>query len=231
MSPPWQVHEEWGKVADLHAASARLLSGASSEPPRRTVRVLHATDRAVVLGSAQPDSHVDVAAARALGTEVVRRRSGGGAVLVRPGLVIWIDVVVPADDRLWEADVGRAFWWLGSGWVAALADAGLDGADMWRGGLVRSRWSDRVCFAGVGAGEVTVGGRKAVGISQRRSRVGVLFQCAVPVTWDPKPLIDLLVLDPAERAAAVADLADAAVGVGSTVAGQLAPALLDRLPG
>ena len=102
----------------------------------------------------------------------MRRRSGGGAVLVGPGQAVWIDVVVPAGDPLWADDVGRAGWWLGEVWAAALAAAGLPGGEVWRGAQVRSAWSDRVCFAGLGAGEVTVGGRKVVGISQRRTRAG-----------------------------------------------------------
>ena len=230
MGPPWRVREEWGRVADLQIGSARLLSEDEGRSARRAIRVLHATDRAVVLGSAQPEAHVDLAAARAARIDVVRRRTGGGAVLVCPGLVVWVDVLVPAHDGMWEQDVGRAFWWLGSRWVAALADAGVSGAEMWSGGLIRSSWSDRVCFAGVGAGEVMVGGRKAIGMSQRRTRAGALFQCAVLVAWDPKPLLEVFALTPVERAAGAAELADAAVGIGPAAAARLVPALLDRLP-
>ena len=42
-------------------------------------------------------------------------------------------------------------------------------------------WCPLVCFAGVGPGEVLAGGRKLVGISQRRTRAGARFQCAVHV--------------------------------------------------
>jgi lipoate-protein ligase A len=230
MGPLWRVREEWGQVAGLHAGSAGILSPGDARPASRTVRVLHPTDRALVLGSAQPESDINLDAARAAETEVVRRRSGGGAVLVAPGLVVWVDVVVPANDPLWEADVGRAFWWLGSAWVGALADTGIPDARMWEAGLVRSRWSRRVCFAGVGPGEVLVGGRKVVGISQRRTRRGALFQCAVPVVWEPAPLVGLLALTAPERSASLAELAGTAVGLGAAVAPRLVPALIDRLP-
>jgi lipoate-protein ligase A len=145
--------------------------------------------------------------------EVARRRSGGGAVLVEPGRVVWADVVVPAGDALWQPDVGRATWWLGDAWAAALVTLGLSGAAVHRGGLVRSRWSSAVCFAGLGPGEVTVGGRKAVGIAQRRTREGALFQCAVPLAWDPAPLLAVLALSPADREAAAIDLAGAVLSV------------------
>jgi lipoate-protein ligase A len=192
--------------------------------------VVQPEDRALVLGSTQPLAHVDQVRAEAAGTSVLRRRSGGGAVLVAPDGVVWVDVALPAGDDLAERDVGRAFWWLGEVWAATLDAVGLAGAEVWRGGLVRSAWSDRVCFAGLGSGEVTVGGAKVVGMAQRRSRAGVLFQCAVPVTWDPGALLDLLALDDEARARGAAELAGAACGVGADVAGRLVGEFLDRLP-
>ena len=122
----------------------------------------------LVLGSAQRDEVV-----AGTGLDVVRRRSGGGAVLLVPGQAVWADVTIPAGDPLWETDVGRAFWWLGDVWAAALGSLGVD-AVVHRGPLVKSRWSQQVCFAGLGSGEVTVGGRKVVGISQRRTRAAAL---------------------------------------------------------
>lgn len=225
---PWAVDRVAGPAAALHAESAALL--AAPARPRRLVRVLDATDVAVVLGSTQPERHVDPVRMARAGISMTRRRSGGGAVLVGPGLVVWVDVVVPAHDPLWEDDVGRASWWLGQAWAGALADVGLPGGHVWRGGLVRSRWSDRICFAGTGSGEVLLDGAKAVGMSQRRTRVGALFQCAAPVVWQPAVLLDVLALDEAEREAARAALTAAAVGIGTDAAGRLVPALLDRLP-
>jgi lipoate-protein ligase A len=199
----------------LHARSAALCSpGAWSGPPSRLVRLLNPTDRAVILGSSQPESDIDPGRAAAAGVAVGRRRSGGGAVLVGPGLLRWVDVFVPAGDPLWDEDVGRAFWWLGSSWVRALAAAGVEGGEVWRGGLVRTPWSARVCFAGLGPGEVVLKGRKVVGMSQRRTRHGALFQCALPIVWDPAALLDVMALSPSSRLAGSAAVADAAVGVG-----------------
>jgi lipoate-protein ligase A len=162
---------------------------------------LHEVDGpALVLGSTQPA----VAAGAAIA--VVRRRTGGGAVLLRPGSVVWADVFVPATDRLWQRDVGRAFWWLGQAWVDALTTSGVTDASWHDGSVVRSRWSDAVCFAGLGPGEVTVGGRKVVGISQRRTRDGALFQCAALLAWEPAELVTLLGLGE-EATAALADVA------------------------
>lgn len=161
---------------------------------------------ALVLGSGQADAVVDAAAATAAGVEVARRRSGGGAVLVVPGTTVWFDVTVPAGDALWDRDVRRSFHWLGQAWVAALARLGVN-ADCHRAALVETSWSRLVCFAGLGPGEVTVGGRKAVGLSQRRTRDGCLFQCLATLRFDAPTLLDLLVLDDGERRAAAVDIA------------------------
>jgi lipoate-protein ligase A len=157
------------------------------DPITRTVRVVDADGPALVLGSTQPD-----VASR--GIPVVRRRSGGGAVLVRPGELLWVDVLLPAGDPLWDDDVGRSFRWLGEVWVDALAT--LDVESEWHDGpMIRTQWCRQVCFAGIGPGEVTVAGRKVVGLAQRRTRAGALFQCAALLRWDPTEIVDLLGLD------------------------------------
>jgi lipoate-protein ligase A len=153
------------------------------------VRLLEATGPALVLGSTQPES---VVVGDAAGIDVVRRRSGGGAVLVEPDRVAWIDVAIGRDDPLWDDDVGVAFHWLGRVWAGALEALGLRGPVVHTGALVRTALSDLVCFAGLGPGEVTVDGAKVVGMAQRRTRAGALFQCAVPLVWDPARLAALL---------------------------------------
>ena len=213
----------------MHGGAGPLFSsdGPAAPPPVvvRSVRVLSVAAPALVLGSTQPASAV---AADLGGVEVVRRRSGGGAVLLRPGETVWVDVVVPADDPLWSDDVARAFWWLGETWAVAL---GLDPATaVHRGPLVRTRWSSAVCFAGVGAGEVVSpsgGGGKVVGIAARRTRDWALFQCAVPLAWDPAAYVALLGLPPS----AVDDLAGVAAPVTWLDADAVVARFLAALPG
>lgn len=178
-------------------------------------------------GSGGPGAAGGVATA---GLEVVRRRSGGGAVLVEPGRLVWAEVVVPVDDPLWEADVGRASWWLGRAWAAALADLGVGPALVHEAGMVHREWSRVVCFAGLGPGEVTVGARKVVGLAQRRTRQGALFQCAVPLEWDPSPLLEMLDLTPEQRAVAKAELTASVLPITARTAAEVEAALLAHLP-
>jgi len=238
--PLWSV--EW-----LSAGAAELHERASSPPSvGRTVEVLEATAPALVLGSTQPSSVVDAAACEAAGVAVVRRRSGGGVVLVGPDECVWVDVVVPAGDPLWVGDVSTSAWWLGEVWVEALADAGVTvtvtdggtGAAVHQGALCVNQWGRLVCFAGLGGGEVTLGaggvggGPKIVGIAQRRGRWGARFQCAVPLRWDAERLVSLLAWPSVEeRAAALAALADPGLvaPVDPWLAAPLVDAFLARL--
>jgi len=182
----------------------------------RTVRVLHPTAAAVVLGSSQSESVVDPEAASRLGLAVARRRSGGGAVLVVPGEQVWIDLLIPRGDPLWHDDIVKAAEWVGHAWVDALALLGIDNCEVHTGRLVSTPWSDRVCFAGLGPGEVTVGGAKVMGLSQRRGRSWIRIQSAVHLSWHPAVLVEALQLTPQQRVECLSALGDRVVAVDSS---------------
>jgi lipoate---protein ligase len=213
----WTVERFSGTAADFHQREL-------PDPAHRAVWVFEVHQPALVLGSTQSDEVVDAAACERAGVDVVRRRSGGGAVYLAPGEVTWIDVIVPGGDDLWSDDVGQSMWWLGDVWTAALGDLGVDDAQVHRGGLVTTEWSKLICFAGLGPGEVTVGGRKLVGISQRRTRSAARFQCAVYRHWRPEAVVALLVGDHQ----VLADLPDVATADGSVA--DVAAAFIGRLP-
>ncbi len=196
-------------------------------PPVRSLWLLEVDRPAVVLGSAQPADAVDQVLAAAQGIDVVRRRSGGAAVLLEPGRLVWADLVIGRDDPLWHDDVGRAAWWVGELWATALRQFGI-AATVHRGPLQRGEYGDRVCFAGLGPGEVQVAGRKVVGVSQRRTRDAARFQTAALLQWEPGVLAALCGIgrlgDPVPPA-----LADAAVGLG-LAADEVAAAMVSALP-
>jgi len=218
----WVVEQRVGTAGALH----RAWPSVEADPTSRRVAVCRPTGPALVLGSTQPESLVDRAAAARRGLEVVRRRSGGGAVLVLPGDPLWIDVWLPADDPLFEDDVGRAFWWIGDAWAAGLRRVGLDGARAVRRPAVRRGGDGEVaCFGRASSGKVVAAdGRKVVGLAQRRVRAGALFHGACLLTWDPALLVDLLDVGPDPSPRLVESLRVAAVGLC-----ELLPGGADRL--
>ena len=176
----WAIERASGSAASFHAREL-------PDPVERTAWIFEVDTPALVLGSTQAIDGIDAEACRRAGVDVVRRRSGGGAVLLDPGDATWVDLIVARDDPLWDDDIARAAHWVGDAWAHALGAGTVH-----RGGLVRGPWSDRVCFAGVGPGEVLFDGKKLVGLSQRRTRAGARFQCVLMRRWRPERLIGFL---------------------------------------
>lgn len=210
---PGVVSRVAGSAAALHACEL---------PDLAAVWQFDVEHPAIVLGSRQRADVLDVDACERAGVEVARRRSGGGVVLVVPGATEWIDVVVPVSDRRWDDDVRRSMVGIGDRWVEALRGV-VDGElTVHRGPIVRNEWSDLVCFAGIGPGEVLLDGVKLVGISQRRTRRGARFQCAVNRTFDERLLIGLLASPRPAALPPVATLAPAVSGIAERMLGAFA---------
>ena len=229
----WTIEHVRGSVSDLFALE---------EPPRDTSRLarMYTVERpGLVLGSAQAAGAADQRRAASSGVEVVRRRSGGGAVLLWPGRQVWADFFVAATDPLWHDDVTLATRWVGRLWASAVASLSTSGCSVHTERLIADRWGRLVCFAGMGPGEVFVGGRKVVGVSQRRSRDRVRIQTAArlqpekdPATGSPAAggldELDLLALSPSERAEGQTVLARRSTSIPATEA-ELTESLLREM--
>lgn len=178
----FDVVELRGSAAELHA----LEPGDVGDPRRPACWVFDLTEPAVVLGSRQRDTTVDLERCRERGLQVAHRRSGGGAVFLRPAEIVWVDLWVPAGSDDVPDDVRGSMVWAGERWLAGLptpsATIGTASATertvykVYTGGLAGGPWADLVCFAGTGPGEVLAGDHKLVGLSQRRTRAGARIQ-------------------------------------------------------
>ncbi|TML18332.1 MAG: lipoate--protein ligase family protein [Actinobacteria bacterium] len=187
---PWDIDRLTLSAQAAHDLDLTTTTG-------RKVRIFAPTAPAIVLGSTQREDVIDRDALTSRSLQVARRRSGGGAVLVDAS-VVWIDFAIARDDPLWADDIGRSMQWLGQLWSSALASVGID-AEVHQGPPRISALSRAICFCGVGHGEVIVDGRKAIGISQRRTRNGARFQSMLMTRRDDA-LIDVLRLADRESA-------------------------------
>ena len=205
---PWlTLGTDRGAAADLLARSVELLDEVTDGRPR--LRWYVPVDAAIVLGRGQRDAKpVD-------GHEILQRPSGGGAVLMDDNLLS-LDVVVPAGHPWLDGDdLGAVFDPIGQAWADALSDLGVPDVAIHRGaptatrlGPAEQRPLAEVCYASLGRGEVTAGGRKLVGLSQRRRKQGALVQCGIHHEWAPDPLIEALDVGAARQA-----ILDAATGL------------------
>ena len=173
----WKVEHWEGPAGEFHGLDPEHV---------RAVRSVRVSRPVIVLGSTQPAGDIDAAAAARLGIEVARRRSGGGAVYLHPDDSTWVDITIPRDDALWVDDVSTSMRWVGDAFASVLGSALAAGAPAVHDGPFRAGVLSRAyCFAGLAPGEVTVGGAKLVGVSQRRGRPGARMQCVVYHRIDP----------------------------------------------
>jgi lipoate-protein ligase A len=178
---------------DFHESAADFHARAIPEHPTTQIWVNHVAGPALVLGSTQRDqSIVDAAACTQRGIDIVRRRSGGGAVLLIPQEVTWFDVIIPTGDPGWAQDVHAPMVWLGERFAEACRVAGVaQTLTVNDHSMVRTKWSTLICFDGIGPGEVLLEGRKLLGISQRRTRAALRLQCCWYHKVDSAALVGL----------------------------------------
>lgn len=124
----------------------------------------------LVLGGNQPADLVDVSLDPAM--RLRRRRGGGGLVLLRPE-DLWIDWWIPHGDARWSHDVRVSSVQVGTWWAGALRSRTRGEVRVHEGALSGEAEFRVVCFAGGGPGEVFINDRKAVGLTQWRVREGI----------------------------------------------------------
>ncbi len=108
-----------------------------------------------------------------------RRRGGGGLVLLQPG-DLWIDWWIPSGDTRWSKDVHVSSINVGRWWQRVLRERVAGEITVHEGPLVGDPAHRVICFAGRGPGEVFVNDKKAVGVTQWRVREGVFVSSVLP---------------------------------------------------
>src|SRR5262245_42059911 len=189
MSPAWRLLV----TAPLHGPANMALDEAllrsrirASGPP--TVRFYGWRPATVSLGYAQAiDGIVDRARCQALGIGLVRRPTGGSALLHEPPeREVTYSVAARAGSCPGRDDVLESYRVLGVGLAGGLARLGVEAR---LAPLVRGRrdpaGAPAFCFRRAGAYEIAVGERKLVGSAQRRQRGAFLQHGAVLLGADP----------------------------------------------
>jgi lipoate-protein ligase A len=162
------------------------------------------------LGRAQKASDVDLNALRAAGFGLVRRPTGGKAILHINELTY--SVVAPETELRVEGGVVESYRRLSAGLTRGLEKLGGTGivADQL---AENRRLEGPVCFEIPSDYEITVGGKKLVGSAQMRTQGAVLQHGALPLHGDIARICPLLAAhpDPA-RVRARATTVEAAFG-------------------
>ncbi len=170
------------------AVDEALLTNYQQGNAQPTVRVYRWQPACVSLGYFQRWSDVNHAARQACGVEVVRRLTGGRAILHGDELTY---SVVVSEEQLGTRGVLATFRHLSEGVVAGLARLGIT-AELKALAEPRPREAEANCFAAVARCDLVCDGRKLVGSAQLR-RIGTVLQHgSLPLSFDHAAATELL---------------------------------------
>ncbi|RLC86950.1 MAG: hypothetical protein DRI79_09275, partial [Chloroflexi bacterium] len=174
--------------AILRAVAAGLV------PP--TLRLYAWEPPCLSLGRAQPLADVDREAVQAAGFNLVRRPTGGRAILHVDELTY--SVVAPQGEPRVTGGIVESYRRLSAGLVHGLERLGMAGlvADRRAPPSPTGRGGTGVCFEVPSDYEITAGGRKLVGSAQMRAQSVVLQHGAVPLHGDIARICSLLASRP-----------------------------------
>ena len=168
------------------------------------------------LGYAQPFSDVDAIRLKKRGWEIVRRATGGRAILHTDELTY--SVTAPTDEPRVAGTVLESYNRLAGALFAAVQDLSLSVEMTEHGPKSASQNLNPVCFEVPSMYEITVGGKKLIGSAQARKKEGVLQHGSLPLTGDLTRICDALIFkDEATRAVAAQRLLDRATTVESAL--------------
>ncbi len=205
----WRLIEDgarrgaWNMAVD--EALAEAVDAGRSAP---VLRLYRWSPPALSLGFSQPFEVADAAFCAAHGVDVVRRPTGGRAVLHH--LELTYSVAAPLGAGPFSRDLQAAYRAICGALVAGLARVGVPAevAGEPAGGMVKPTQAIP-CFVGPAAGEVVAGGRKLVGSAMRRVGESILQHGSILEGWDGALQAGCLGLaDDSALRPAVATLAD-----------------------
>jgi lipoate-protein ligase A len=168
------------------------------------------------LGYAQPFTDVDLPRLKERGWEVVRRPTGGRAILHTDELTY--SVIAPPDEPRLAGTLLESYNRLAQALLAALRLLGLPVEMQERSAASQAGNTNPVCFEVPSTYEITVGGKKLVGSAQARRKEGVLQHGSLPLSGDLRRILQVLAFpDEAVRARAAERLLRRAATVESVL--------------
>jgi lipoate-protein ligase A len=211
MTETWRLLGPEATTGDYSLAlhEALLLSQAAGEAPP-TLRLYTWAERCVTIGCGQSITDIDLEYCTAAGLPVLRRLSGGTAVLHEPSQLAFM-MVLPSAHPLVRGDVVESYAPVSRALLRALGHLGIP-AEALPPHAARALPADPLgraaCFGALAPYEIVWRGRKLIGHAQVRRRSAVLLGGTLLLDFDPVALARVLrVTQPAERARLQAYLA------------------------
>lgn len=158
------------------------------QPP--TLRLYGWKPFCLSLGYGQRASDVDSGALADRGWDLVRRPTGGKAIL--HGDELTYSLCLPRDHPLAHRDVVESYRRISAGLLQALAILGLSASAERQDASLRPPAAGPVCFELPSHYEISVAGRKLIGSAQMRRKGGLLQHGTLPLCGDLARICDVL---------------------------------------
>jgi len=157
-----------------------------------TLRLYAWTPACLSLGHAQPFADVDMTRLKSHGWEVVRRATGGRAILHTDELTY--SVIAPTNEPRVEGSVLESYNRLAQALLLAIKSVEIP-VEMKKGKANDGGMPNPVCFEVPSTYEITVDGKKLIGSAQARKKEGVLQHGSLPLTGDLTRICQALVFE------------------------------------
>ena len=175
------------------AVDEAILRAVAAGQTRPTLRFYAWEPACLSLGRGQSLADVDLQAVRVAGLDLVRRPTGGRAILHADELTY--SVIAPEAEPRVAGPVVESYRRLSAGLVCGLERLGVTSIVADR--RVENRCSKGpVCFEAPSDYEITFRGRKLIGSAQMRARSVILQHGALPLRGDVARICPLLVVCP-----------------------------------
>ena len=198
------------------AVDEAILDAIGSGQSLPTLRLYAWEPACLSLGYAQPVADVDLPRLQARGWELVRRPTGGRAVLHTDELTY--AVIAPLNEPRVAGTVLESYRRLAQALVEALNLLRLPVEVNENSRAAHTSVPNPVCFEVPSTYEITVDGKKLVGSAQARRKEGVLQHGSLPLTGDLTRIIQVLAFpDEASRSRAAERLLSRATTVESAL--------------
>lgn len=175
----------WNMAVDEAIMEA---AGEGHVPP--TLRLFAWDPACLTIGYAQEISDANLDALQAHGWDLVRRITGGRAILHTDELTY--SVTGPITEPRLVGDILTSYQRLSTAILAALQELGLDVQSLPKEDSPPGPSAPPVCFEMPSNFEITVNGKKLVGSAQARKKNGVLQHGALPLYGDLTRIIQAL---------------------------------------
>lgn len=172
------------------ALDEAILESTANKKQPPTLRLYAWHPYTLSLGHAQPFSDVDLQSLNEKGWDLVRRPTGGRAILHADELTY--SICTPEDDHHVSGNILESYRMLSTGLLKALEIAGITADSKPKNKLDKRYATNPVCFQYPSDYEITYQGKKLIGSAQARRGQGVLQHGSIPLNGDISRIVTVL---------------------------------------